>query len=53
MSILNINNSINALEKIAFPVSPDFNFITIEEIVVLFISIAEKDEMAALIINIE
>jgi hypothetical protein len=48
-----MDNSINASEKAVFPVSPDRNFITTEEIVVLSISITEENEMAALIINIE
>jgi hypothetical protein len=53
MSILDIDNSINASEKIAFPVSPDFNLITIEEIVVFPTLTAEEDKITALIINIE
>jgi hypothetical protein len=53
MSILDMDNSINALEGTVLPVSSDFNFITTEETVVLLILIAEEDEMAASIINIE
>jgi hypothetical protein len=53
MSTLDMNNSINALEEIALPASPDPNLITIEEIVVLSASIIEEDEMAASITNIE
>jgi hypothetical protein len=44
-----MDNSINILEGTV----PNSNFITIEKIVVLPISIIKEDEMAASIINIE
>jgi hypothetical protein len=53
MSTIDMDSSINILKKIAFLIFPDFNFITIEETVVLSVSIIEEDEMAASIINIE
>jgi hypothetical protein len=53
MSILDMDNSINASEGTALPVFSNSNFITIEEIVVFSILIAEEDEMAAPIINVE
>jgi hypothetical protein len=48
-----MDNSINASERAALPVSSDPNFTTIEEIVVFSILIIEEDKIAALIINIE
>jgi hypothetical protein len=48
-----MDNSINVSEGIAFPVSPDPNFIITEKTVVLPTSTAEKDKMAAPITNIE
>jgi hypothetical protein len=48
-----MDSSINAPKRIALPAFLNPNFITIEETVVLFISIIEKDEMAASIINVE
>jgi hypothetical protein len=48
-----MDNSINALEKTAFPISPNPNFTTIKETVVLPISTAEEDKMAVSITNIE
>jgi hypothetical protein len=50
---LDINNSTNISEKTVLPVFPNSNFIIIEETVVLLISTAEEDEMAAPNINIE
>jgi hypothetical protein len=48
-----MDNSINTSEKTALPISPNPNFITIEETVVLPTLIAEKDKITILIINIE
>jgi hypothetical protein len=53
MSIIDMDSSINILEKIVLSVFPNFNFITIEETVVFPISIVEEDEITALIINVE
>jgi hypothetical protein len=48
-----MDNSINILKGIAFPVFPDPNFIIIEEIVVLSALTTEKNKITILIINVE
>jgi hypothetical protein len=53
MFTLNMDISINILERTALSAFPDPNLTTIERIVVLSTLTAEKDEMAVPIINVE